>query len=188
MLTNALELSASQQGELLGVLKTRFEMNSHRHKGIEWDSVYERLNRASGKLRSLWNMEQTGGEPDVIGFDESTGEYLFCDCSAESPLGRRSICYDHKGQVSRKANQPKANAVDLANEMGVELLTESQYKDLQKLEEFDLKTSSWIKTPERIRNLGGALFCDRRYNQVFVYHNGAQSYYSARGFRAMLRV
>lgn len=183
-----MELSASQQEELLGLLKTRFEMNSHRHKGIEWDSVYRRISKASGKVISLWKMEQTGGEPDVVGYDESAGEYLFYDCSAESPAGRRGVCYDYNGQISRKANQPEANAVDMANEMGVELLNESQYRELQKLEEFDLKSSSWIETPERIRNLGGALFCDRRYNQVFVYHNGAQSYYSARGFRAMLRV
>ena len=183
-----MELSVNQHKELLELLGNRFERNLHRHKRINWDDVYNRLKLAPGKFLSLWKMEQTGGEPDVIGFDKSTGEYLFCDCSAESPVGRRGLCYDYNGQISRKANQPKGNAVDMAKEMGVELLTESQYRELQQLEEFDLKTSSWIKTPERIRNLGGALFCDRRYNQVFVYHNGAQSYYSARGFRAMLRV
>lgn len=174
--------------ELLNILKSRFEANMHRHKGSEWEKVQDRLVSNPDKLRSLKLMEQTGGEPDVVDFDETTGEYIFMDCSAESPKGRRSICYDHAALEARKQNKPHNSAVNMAEEMGIEILTEEQYRQLQKLGEFDLKTSSWIKTPESIRKLGGALFCDRRYNTVFVYHNGADSYYGSRGFRGCLRV
>jgi len=182
------ELSAEQRQELLKTLQTRFEQNSRRHDRIEWAKVKERLEANAEKLWSLGELERTGGEPDVVGYDRKTGEYLFVDCSAESPKGRGSICYDRAGLESRKEHKPKSNAMDMAREMGVELLTEEEYREVQKLGEFDTRSSSWIKTPPDIRKLGGALFCDRRYGQVFVYHNGAQSYYSGRGFRASLRV
>lgn len=181
-------LSKKQTDELLETLKTRFEKNMKRHQGLEWPKVLSRLEKNGGMLWSLHEMERTGGEPDVIGQDKKTGEYIFCDCSAESPQGRRSLCYDGEALRSRKENKPKGSAADLATEMGVELLTEEQYRELQMLETFDLKTSSWVKTPAEIRKLGGALFCDRRYNTVFVYHNGAESYYAARGFRGLMKV
>lgn len=181
-------MKAQQRDELLKALKTRFEKNMNRHKGLEWAKVQARLEANPEKLRSLHEMERTGGEPDVVGHDKGTGEYIFYDCSAESPKGRRSICYDREALESRKEHQPENNALDMAAAMGIELLTEEQYRELQKLGEFDAKTSSWVKTPSDIRELGGALFCDRRYGHVFVYHNGAQSYYAARGFRGSLRV
>ena len=181
-------LSVEQREALLGVLKARFEKNMSRHAGLEWIKVQARLEADPGKLWSLSEMERTGGEPDVVGRDEKTGEYLFCDCSAESPAGRRNVCYDREALESRKEHKPENNALDMAAVMGIELLTEEQYRELQKLGKFDTKTSSWVKTPAEIRKLGGALFCDRRYNQVFVYHNGAESYYGARGFRGALRV
>lgn len=185
---NKKELSAAQHKELLSVLKARFEKNKHRHKGIEWAKVQARLETATEKLWSLNEMEQTGGEPDVVGMDKKTGEYIFYDCAAESPKGRRSVCYDREGLESRKEHQPANNAMDMAAAMGIELLNEEQYRELQQLEKFDTKTSSWIKTPQAIRALGGALFADFRYGQVFVYHNGAQSYYAARAFRGCLKV
>lgn len=181
-------METKQREELLRALKARFEKNMNRHKGLEWAEVQARLEADAGKLRSLHEMERTGGEPDVVGHDEKAGEYIFFDCSAESPPGRRSLCYDREALDSRKENKPSGNAVDMAAAMGIELLTEEQYRELQKLGEFDAKTSSWVKTPSDIRKLGGALFCDRRYGKVFVYHNGAQSYYAARGFRGSLRV
>ncbi|HKH46612.1 MAG TPA: DUF4256 domain-containing protein [Thermoanaerobaculia bacterium] len=181
-------MKTQQRDELLKTLKTRFEKNMNRHKGLEWAKVQARLEANTEKLRSLHEMERTGGEPDVVGHDERTGEYIFYDCSAESPKGRRSVCYDREALESRKEHQPENNAIDMAAAMGIELLTEEQYRELQKLGEFDAKTSSWVKTPSEIRKLGGALFCDRRYGHVFVYHNGAQSYYAARGFRGSLRV
>jgi len=174
--------------ELLKVLKARFEKNMNRHKGLEWSDVQVRLEEHAGKLRSLDEMERTGGEPDVIGRDPKTGEFIFFDCSAESPEGRRNVCYDREGLESRKSFKPKDNAMDMAATLGIEMLTEEQYRELQKLGEFDTKTSSWLKTPSDIRKLGGALFADRRYNNVFVYHNGAPSYYGVRGFRGSLRV
>lgn len=185
-----LELSAEEREELLDTLKARFEENISRHDGLAWSDIQARLEAHPGKLASLKAMESNGGEPDVVGYDETTGEFIFYDCAAESPVGRRSICYDGKGEAARvkKGIHPGGNAVDLAAAMGIELLSEDQYRELQKLGEFDTKTSSWIKTPERIRDLGGALFCDRRYDTVFVYHNGAQSFYSGRGFRGALRV
>lgn len=182
------ELSPKQLEELLNTLKSRFEKNMNRHKGFEWTKVIARLEANPGKLWSLNEMERTGGEPDVVGFDKKTGEYIFYDCSAESPKDRRSFCFDGEALRSRKEFKPKNSAVDAAAEMGIDLLTEEQYRDLQKLGKFDLKTSSWIKTPDDIRKLGGAVFCDRRYNNVFVYHNGAESYYAARGFRGSLKV
>lgn len=182
------EVSSKQREELFKIIKARFEKNMNRHKGLEWTKVQAKLEANSEKLWSLNEMERTGGEPDVIGYDKKTGEYVFYDCSEESPKDRRSLCYDRAALESRKEHKPKDNAVDVAAAMGVELLSEEQYRELQQLGNFDLKTSSWIKTPSEIRKLGGALFCDRRYNQVFVYHNGAESYYSARGFRASLRV
>jgi hypothetical protein len=169
-------------------LQTRFEKHMSRHKGVAWADVQARLEGDPGKLASLQEMERTGGEPDVVGRDKATGQYLFYDCAAESPAGRRSVCYDREALDSRKEHKPANSAMDMAGEMGIELLTEEEYRALQKLGEFDLKTSSWIATPESIRKLGGALFCDRRYDQVFVYHNGASSYYAARGFRGSLRV
>jgi len=177
-----------QREELLRTLKTRFEKNMNRHKGLEWANVQAKLEATPEKLRSLNEMEKTGGEPDVVGHDKQTGEYIFYDCSAESPKGRRSVCYDREALESRKEHKPKDSAVGMAAAMGVELLTDEQYRELQKLGNFDTKTSSWVKTPSVIRKLGGALFCDRRYDTVFVYHNGAESYYAARAFRASLRV
>jgi hypothetical protein len=173
---------------LLGALMDRFKENMSRHEGLEWDNVMSRLEAARGKLRSLYEMERTGGEPDVVGHDGVTGEFIFVDCSAESPAGRAGYCYDREALDSRKEHKPKNNVVDAAAAMGVELLTEEQYRDLQRLGEFDTKSSSWVRTPAEIRKLGGALFCDRRFGHVFVYHNGAQSYYSGRAFRGSLRV
>ncbi|HWR17940.1 MAG TPA: DUF4256 domain-containing protein [Terriglobales bacterium] len=187
-MANKKELLSKQREELLRTLKTRFEQNLQRHKGLEWASVQARLEANPEKLWSLNEMEKTGGEPDVVGHDKKTGEYIFYDCSAESPKARRSACYDREALNARKENKPKANAVDMAVAMGIELLTEDEYRELQKLGEFDTKTSSWVKTPDAIRDLGGALFCDRRYNTVFLYHNGAESYYAARGFRGVLKV
>jgi hypothetical protein len=180
------KLSAAQSKELLEILQQRFQKNTQRHKGIEWAKVQARL--TPEKLWSLNEMEITGGEPDVVGFDKKTGEYIFYDFAAESPKGRRSICYDHQALEARKENKPKDSAENMAADMGIELLTEAQYRELQTLGEFDLKTSSWVHTPASIRKLGGALFCDRRFNTVFVYHNVAESYYAARGFRGLLRV
>lgn len=182
------DLSSKQREELLKTLKARFEKNMNRHKGVDWTKVEAKLQASPERLWSLNEMETTGGEPDVVGFDKKTGEYTFCDCSAESPGGRRSICYDHEALASRKEHKPKNSAVGMATAMGAELLTEEQYRKLQELGEFDLKTSSWVKTPADIRVLGGALVCDRRYNHVFLCHNGAESYYAARGFRGSLKV
>jgi hypothetical protein len=183
-------LSPEQRQELISVLKARFEKNMNRHYGLEWDKLQAKLDQLSAgeKLWSLSEMELTGGEPDVVGFDKETGEYIFYDCSAESPKGRRSVCYDREALESRKEYKPANSAVDMAADMGIELLTEEQYRDLQQFGNFDTKTSCWVKTPAEIRELGGALFCDRRYNHVFVYHNGAESYYAVRGFRGSLRV
>jgi hypothetical protein len=181
-------LSKKQREELLSTLKARFEKNMNRHNHLGWPKIQARLESNADKLRSLHEMERTGGEPDVVGHDEKTGEYIFCDCSPESPTGRRSLCYDRAALDTRKENKPKGNAVDTAASMSIELLTEEQYRELQKLGSLDNKTSSWVKTPSEIRKLGGALFCDRRFNTVFVYHNGAESYYAARGFRGRLRV
>ncbi|HEX2163193.1 MAG TPA: DUF4256 domain-containing protein [Thermoanaerobaculia bacterium] len=182
------ELSPRAREELRGTLKARFEKNMDRHRGLDWAGVEARLEARPEKLWSLQEMERTGGEPDVVGRIEETGEYVFYDCSAESPKGRRSLCYDRDALESRKEHKPEDNALDVAAALGVELLTEGQYRELQRLGEFDTKTSSWVKTPPEIRKLGGALFCDRRYDTVFVYHNGASSYYAARGFRGSLRV
>ena len=182
------KLSPEQREKLLRAVKARFEKNMNRHKGLEWAKVQARLETNNEKLWSLNEMERTGGEPDVVGHDKKTGEYIFYDCSPESPTGRRSLCYDREAWESRKEHKPEDNAMDMAVAMGVELLTEEQYRGLQKLGNFDTKTSSWVKTPSDIRKLGGALFCDRRYGNVFVYHNGAESYYAARGFRGSLRV
>jgi hypothetical protein len=182
------ELSEAQSEELLTTLQARFEKNMSRHEGMPWAKVRARLEANSEKLWSLAAMERTGGEPDVVGQNKETGEYLFVDCSPESPKGRTSVCYDREGLESRKEHKPKNNAVDMAAAMGIELLTEVQYRELQKLGSFDCKSSSWVKTPDDIRELGGALFCDRRFGHVFVYHNGAQSYYSGRGFRGCLRI
>jgi hypothetical protein len=188
MNSNKKELSAEQHEELLSVLKARFEKNRSRHKGLEWAKVEANLEANTEKLWSLNEMERTGGEPDVVGHDKKTGECIFYDCSAESPKGRRSLCYDREALASRKEHKPKDSAIDMAAAMGIELLTEEQYRELQKLGNFDTKTSSWVKTPSDIRKLGGALYCDRRYDHVFVYHNGAESYYAARAFRGSLRV
>ncbi len=182
------ELSPAQREELFRTLKARFEKNMNRHEGIQWANVQRRLDADADKLWSLHEMERTGGEPDVVGHDKKTDEYIFFDCSAESPKGRRSVCYDREALESRKEHKPENNAIDMAAAMGVELLTEEQYRELQTFGNLDTKTSSWVKTPSGIRELGGALFCDRRYNTVFVYHNGAESYYAARGFRGSLRV
>jgi hypothetical protein len=182
------ELASEQREELIRTLKERFEKNMNRHQDFQWDRIQAKLVTNSEKLWSLNEMEITGGEPDVIGYDNKTDEYIFYDCSAESPKGRRSICYDREGLESRKENKPVNNAIDMAATMGIELLTEEQYRELQKLGNFDTKTSSWVKTPSNIRKLGGAIFCDRRYDTVFVYHNGAESYYGVRGFRGLLRV
>lgn len=182
------EMSPKQREELFQILKSRFAKNMNRHDGLEWVKLLAKLEASPEKIWSLNEMESTGGEPDVVGFDDTTGEYIFYDCSAESPKGRRSICYDREALESRKEFKPKDTVLDMAAAMGIELLTEDQYRELQKLGEFDTKTSSWVKTPSEIRKLGGALFCDRRYNHVFVYHNGAESYYGVRGFRASLRI
>jgi hypothetical protein len=184
----AKDMKAKQREELLRALKTRFEKNMNRHKGLEWAKVQAKLEPNTEKLWSLSEMERTGGEPDVVGHDKKTGEYTFFDCSAESPKGRRSVCYDREGLESRKEHKPENNAIDMAAAMGIDLLTEEQYRELQKLGNLDTKTSSWVKTPSDIRKLGGAIFCDRRYDKVFLYHNGAESYYAARGFRGSLRV
>ncbi len=182
------ELTAKQTKEILQTLKTRFENNMERHKNLQWEKIEAKLKSDSEKLKVLNDMEITGGEPDVIGQDFQTGEFIFIDCSAESPKGRRSLCYDRDSLESRKNNKPKNNAKDMAAQIGIELLTEDEYRKLQKLGKFDLKTSSWIETPAKIRKLGGAIFCDRRYDIVFTYHNGAESYYANRGFRGLLRV
>jgi hypothetical protein len=184
----ATDMKAKQREELLKALKTRFEKNMNRHKGLEWAAVQARLQTNAERLWSLNEMERTGGEPDVVGYDKKTGEYIFYDCSAESPKGRRSVCYDREGLESRKEHKPKNNAIDMAAAMGIEILTEEQYRELQKIGDFDAKTSSWLTTPSEIRKLGGAIFADFRYGNVFVYHNGAQSYYAGRAFRGSLRV
>jgi hypothetical protein len=186
--SNKKKLSPEQHEELLKLLKARFEKNMNRHKGLEWAKVQTKLEVNSGKLWSLNEMESTGGEPDVVGHDKKTGEYIFYDCSADSPKGRRSVCYDGEALESRKEHKPENSAIDMAADMGIELLTEEQYRELQKLGNFDTKTSSWVQTPTAIRELGGAIFCDRRYDHVFLYHNGAESYYAARAFRGSLRV
>ena len=182
------KLIAAERDELFAVLKDRFEQNMQRHKGVKWADVQARLAAQPGKLWSLAQMERTGGEPDVVGHDKKAGEYIFYDCAAETPKGRRSVCYDREGLESRKEHKPADTALDMATEMGIQLLSEEQYRELQQLGEFDLKTSSWVQTPAEVRKLGGALFCDRRYGRVFLYHNGAQSYYAVRGFRGSLRV
>jgi hypothetical protein len=188
MENNKRKLSPEQCEEILGTLKARFEKNMNRHEGLEWAKVQAKLETNPEKLWSLHKMEETGGEPDVIVHDKQSGEYIFYDCSAESPKGRRSVCYDREALESRKAHKPENNAIDMAADMGIEILTEEQYRELQKLGNFDTKTSSWVKTPATIRKLGGAIFCDRRYDTIFVYHNGAESYYAARGFRGLLRI
>ena len=188
MNSNKKKLAPEQREELLRTLKARFEKNLSRHKGLEWAKVQTRLEADPEKLWSLNEMERTGGEPDVVGHDKKSGEYIFYDCSAESPAGRRSVCYDREALASRKEHKPNNSAMEMAAAMGIELLSEEQYRGLQQLGDFDLKTSSWVKTPAEIRKLGGALFCDRRYDTVFVYHNGAESYYAARAFRGALRV
>ena len=185
---NQKELSPEQHEELLSALKARFEKKMNRHEILDWPKVQEKLEANPKKLWSLNEMERTGGEPDVVGYDEKTGEYTFYDCSAESPKGRRSLCYDGEAWESRKEHKPKNNAMDMAAELGIQILTEEQYRELQKHGNFDTKTSSWVKTPSTIRKLGGAIFCDRRYDHVFMYHNGAESYYAARGFRGLLKV
>jgi hypothetical protein len=181
-------MKTQEREELLEALRTRFEKNMHRHKGIAWAEVEDKLKRNPGALKTLHAMEATGGEPDVISQDSETGDLTFCDCSVESPIGRRSVCYDREALDSRKEHKPQNSAIEMAATMGIELLTEEQYRELQRLGEFDTKTSSWVKTPPDVRSLGGALFCDRRYGRVFLYHNGAQSYYAARGFRGSLSV
>jgi hypothetical protein len=186
--TKKKKLPPGQSKELLKVLKARFEKNMNRHKGLEWVAVQTKLESNTEKLRSLHEMEESGGEPDVVGHDKKTGEYIFYDCSAESPKGRRSICYDHEALEARKEHKPENSAIEMAADMGIELLSEEQYRELQQLGKFDTKTSSWVKTPAHIRKLGGATFCDRRYDVVFLYHNGAESYYAARGFRGSLKV
>lgn len=186
--THVNDLSPEQHEELLQTLKARFAKNMNRHEGLEWASIQAKLEAHTEKLWSLHEMERTGGEPDVVDYDSQTGEYIFYDCSAESPKGRRSICYDREALESRKEHKPQNDAIEMAAAMGIELLTQEQYRELQKLGNFDLKTSSWVQTPTSIRKLGGAIFCDRRYDTVFVYHNGAESYYAARGFRGSLKV
>ena len=186
--SNKKALTAAQRAELLQVLKGRFEKNKKRHEDIDWSKLQAKLEASPAKMWSLYEMERTGGEPDVVGYDKKTGEYIFYDCAAESPKGRRSVCYDRAALDARKEHKPKTSAMDMANEMGIKLLTEDQYRELQKLGAFDLKTSSWVQTPPQIRKLGGALYCDRRYDTIFLYHNGAESYYAARGFRGELGV
>ena len=185
---NKPQLSLDQQSDLINILKARFEKNPTRHENIKWENVQKKLESNPEKLWSLHEMERTEGEPDVISYDKKKDEYLFIDCSAESPKGRRSLCYDRKALDSRKENKPANSAIDFANEIGIEILDEEQYRELQTFGNFDLKTSSWVKTPDEIRNLGGAVFCDKRYNTVFLYHNGADSYYAARGFRGFLKI
>lgn len=182
------DLSPEQGQELLKILKARFENNMHLHKGIDWMQLEKKLETNNQKLWSLNEMERTGGEPDLVSYDKNTNEFIFYDCSAESPIGRRNLCYDRKALDTRKKNKPENSAIDVANDMGIEILNEEQYRELQELGNFDMKTSSWVRTPEKIRKLGGAIFCDRRYDTIFVYHNGAESYYSSRGFRGSLRV
>lgn len=182
------ELSKDEQSELFKILKSRFEKNIGRHKNIKWSDVEEKLKCNTEKLWSLSEMERTGGEPDVIGYDKKSDEYIFCDCAAESPAGRRSICYDQEALESRKEHKPKNSAISMAESMGIEILTEEEYREIQKLVKFDSKTSSWVKTPDEIRELGGAVFCDFRFGKVFTYHNGAESYYSGRAFRGLLKV
>ena len=184
----AKDMKTKEREELLNALKDRFEKNMNRHKGLDWAKVQARLQAHNEKLWSLFEMERTGGEPDVVGQDKKSGEYIFYDCSAESPKGRRSVCYDREALEARKENKPKDSAMNMAAAMGIELLSEEQYRELQKLGKFDTKTSSWVKTPSDIRKLGGAVFCDRRYDHVFLYHNGADSYYAARGFRGLLKI
>ncbi len=181
-------MKKSRQTETIEILKDRFQKNMVRHAGIEWKRVQSRIESSPDKLKAILEMERTGGEPDVIGVDEKSGQFVFCDCSAESPAGRRSLCFDREALNSRKENKPKGSALELAASIGIEILNEQQYRELQTLGEFDRKTSSWIETPAKIRRLGGALFCDRRYDSVFVYHNGAESYYASRGFRGRLKV
>lgn len=195
MKSNQKNLSAKEQEELLRVLKARFEKHMNRHEGLDWSDVQQKLeallsagSAEAGKMRSLSEMESTGGEPDVVGYDKKKDEYIFYDCSAETPKGRRSLCYDREALNARKEHKPKSSAMDMARAMGITLLTEEQYRGLQQLGNFDLKTSSWVETPSRVRKLGGALFCDRRFDQVFLYHNGADSYYAARGFRGSINV
>lgn len=188
MKSNKKQLSSGEKKDLLELLRARFEKNKNRHKGLEWEKIQAKLEAGTEKLWSLNEMERTGGEPDVVDFDEKTSEYIFYDCSPESPAGRRSLCYDDEALASRKENKPKNNAMAVAAAMGIEILNEEEYRQLQRLGKFDTKTSSWINTPAEIRRLGGALFCDRRYDHVFVYHNGAESYYAARGFRGMIKV
>lgn len=185
---NKRKLSSEHRDDLLRTLKERFEKHGNRHEGLVWDTVQARLSASADKLWSISEMERTGGEPDVVGHDKKSGEFIFVDCSAESPSGRRSVCYDGEALASRKEHKPRTSALEMAVEMGVEILTEEQYRELQKLGNFDTKTSSWIRTPSDIRKLGGAVFCDRRYGHIFLYHNGAESYYAARGFRASLKV
>jgi hypothetical protein len=182
------DINEKKRDGLIDVLKARFGKNMRRHKGVEWEKVLAKLEANPDKLRSLHEMESTGGEPDIIGFEKKTREFIFCDCSSESPMGRRGLCYDREALDSRKENKPGGSALELASSMGIEILTEEQYRELQELGEFDRKTSSWVSTPDSIRRLGGALFCDRRYDHVFAYHNGAESYYAARGFRGRLKV
>ncbi|MEP7211853.1 MAG: DUF4256 domain-containing protein [Acidobacteriota bacterium] len=188
MKSNEKSLSPDEREKLLGALKQRFEKNMARHKAVKWSDVQTKLEANTEKLWSLSEMERTGGEPDVVGFDKKTGEFVFYDCSAESPKERRSLCYDRKALDSRKEHKPADSAVDMAAAMGIELLTEEEYRELQTLGAFDLKTSSWVQTPPDVRNLGGAIFCDRRYDRIFTYHNGAESYYAARGFRGLVRI
>jgi hypothetical protein len=187
-INNNKKILSPEQHEILSTLKARFEKNMNRHKDLKWDKVQAKLEASANKLWSLAEMERTGGEPDIVGYDKKTGEYIFYDCSEESPKDRRSLCYDREALDSRKEHKPKNSAIDMAAAMGIDILTEEQYRELQKIGNFDTKTSSWVKTPSDIRKLGGAIFCDRRYNTVFVYHNGAESYYAARGFRGSLRV
>ncbi|MGE7022506.1 DUF4256 domain-containing protein [Solibacillus cecembensis] len=188
MENNMMTLSPVQQEELLTLLKDRFKKNMNRHPELEWTNIQEKLEANPDKLWSLFEMERTEGEPDVVSFDEQTSQYIFCDCSKESPKGRRSVCYDREALESRKQHKPQTSAIDMARDMGIKMLTEEQYRELQNLGNFDMKTSSWVETPSDIRKLGGAIFCDRRYDKVFVYHNGADSYYAARGFRGALKV
>ncbi|KAA0546849.1 DUF4256 domain-containing protein [Bacillus sp. BGMRC 2118] len=182
------QITQEEREKLIDVLRVRFEKNMHRHSDLDWDNVQSRLEANTEKLWSLHEMERTGGEPDVVGCDKETGEYIYYDCSPESPLGRRSVCYDREALESRKKHKPENSAIEMATEMGIEILTEEQYRELQQLDELDKKTSSWVHTPVNIRKLGGAIFCDRRYNTIFMYHNGADSYYASRGFRGALRV